>query len=152
MLELKPKLFSRYAAERFSRIADAVIQEFQGNPKELRKSSAGQGLISHWEEYCDQVQHGFYFNYEMYQNVLSGIIERHLNALDETLVRMLWLETERFWDWDEEEEPSREDCLQALEEHVESIVFQRADDYELEGDPEDVREDELAEAGEAVHG
>lgn len=91
--------------ERYDRLAGTVIWHFKRYSKDSRTSGDDSVLGNVWEEYKDQVQYEAGFFFDVYEDELESLCRRVVERLPEDERKLLWLYSEAFYDWDDEEEP-----------------------------------------------
>ncbi len=130
----RPELTPLIGAK-FDRYVRRVIRKIKQLPKECMQSGEDSDLRSVWEEWVVQVRGEESFFYEAYEDILRAICREVAEKLPQEERGLLWLWTEGYWNWDEEEYgteiPYGDPVRNALEDELFSQVCAVADDLEL---------------------
>jgi hypothetical protein len=122
----------RIVRRTYDRLANNVIQHLREIPNSAKQSGADSGLFDIWEEICEQVQTEYSIFWDNYLDLVENACWQCCDKLDVALLKMLWLNTEAFIDWDEDEMPFDEnDFMEGVSNHLTSRVLELAGEYEL---------------------
>jgi len=104
----------------------------------LCRSGDDSVLESFWEEYKFQVQREQSYAFEVYETCIRDVCRTVAEEMPEEEKSLIWLFTDEWFDWDEEEVIAPASVINAaLENSFYSQVFDTACDEELVRDPED---------------
>jgi hypothetical protein len=125
----------RLIEAKFDRYVKRIIRDIKRLPKECMLSGADSDLRNVWEEWVVQVQGEHSFSYEAYEDTIRAICREVAKKLPQEEQGLLWLWTDGYWNWDEEEDgteiPYGDPVLDALEDAFFGRVNGAADDLEL---------------------
>lgn len=120
---------------KFDRYVRRVIREIKQLPKECMQSGDDSDLRNVWEEWVVQVRGQHSVFYQAYVDTILDICREVAEKLPQEEQGLLWLWTDDYWNWDEEEYgteiPYGDPVLDALEDEFFGRVFSAADDLEL---------------------
>ena len=112
-----------------------VIRDIKRLPKECMQSGDDSALRNVWEEWVVQVRGQQSVFYEAYEDTIQAICRKVAEKLPQEEQGPLWLWTDGYWNWDEEEYgteiPYGDPVLDALEDEFFGRVCSAADDLEL---------------------
>jgi len=124
---------------KYRRYASEVIEQIKALGPECRLSGDDSGLADVWEEWKSQMQeeHSIYF--DAYEDTILGICRSVVQSLPKDEQSLLWLQSDAYFDWDEDEEdpPSDQELQDALTQELYARVCQIAADEEISRPTED---------------
>lgn len=91
------------AAERITRKVIADLQQMTDT-----MSGDDSGLKTTWDEICVQVQGEESFYWDAYEQIVYGLVARHIIQLSKHEREAIWLQTGAGFDWDGEDPEERE--------------------------------------------
>ena len=116
-----------------------MIEQIKALGPECRLSDDDSGLADVWEEWKSQMQeeHSIYF--DAYEDTILGICRSVVQSLPKDEQSLLWLQSDAYFDWDEDEEdpPSDQELQDALTQELYARVCQIAADEEISRPTED---------------
>lgn len=132
------------------------IYEIISRVKKLDASSMLSGddsnLENVWKEFAYQVQEEHSYFFDLYEDLISQIINDLLKSIDTLDVKLLWLESDGYFDTDDEDLdkdgfPSLSDMNDAVRNEIysrtliqaemESLSFEHEEDEEFKDDEDD---------------
>lgn len=153
------RLAKQIIEERFSELAEKVIQYLKDLPDDCRQSGDDSGLDDVWEEYKSQVQGTESIFFELYQEEIWHNCRGEAEQLCRAEQGLLWLATDDYLNDDyleaDEEKlgsiPFGPCLIDGLANELHSRVWQRAADERLKSElDEEEREDAIDADDDAV--
>jgi hypothetical protein len=86
----------------YNNLLNNIILKLREIPQNAMQSGADSPLLDIWEEICSQVQVQESIFWEKYLVVIESIVETEVNKLDPILLRIMWLETDGYIEWDDD--------------------------------------------------
>ena len=83
-------------------LGQSIAEQVRADLEEMDEtllSGADSRLISVWQEICVQVQGEESFEWDTYQELVTGMISVRVTDLSKAEQEMLWLATDAGWDW-----------------------------------------------------
>ncbi|TVY09072.1 hypothetical protein [Paenibacillus cremeus] len=137
------KQISLIINDKYSGYVMQVKAKIENLDKSFMQSGDDSPLNNVWEEFVVQIQGEESIFFEAYEDTIRAICEKVLNSLTESELRLLWLETDGYFDYDEDELfPTEDVLLEGIEQELYSRLCALAADEEIEFD-KDKDEEEL---------
>ncbi len=100
-MDYRDRIIKDIAARECRRISRKAILALQ-KIRNGTQSGADSPLRNTWDEICVQVQSEESIMWGAYQDTIEGIIQCEVDLLDQPTKKVIWLQTEGYEDWDEE--------------------------------------------------
>lgn len=138
-MNFRAQLIKQFAEAETTRICNKVIRTLQ-QIKNSKLSGEDSGLESTWDEICVQVQDEPSFHWNLYEDLVSQLIEAEVKTLPDYVERAIWLQTEAGWDWaydqdhpdDDSPSESIDDApifMNDIVDYISGSVFSQADSW-----------------------
>lgn len=118
-------------AEKYDEYSRKVIERIKSLGPECRLSGDDSGLADVREEFKCQVQTGESFFYDVYEETIRSICRDVIESLTRSELKLLWLWTDAYFDYEGEGFPCTEELIDAVEDELYSAVWQAADNEEI---------------------
>jgi hypothetical protein len=133
----------------YDRLVQQVVAEIKALPDNCRQSGDDSKLKDVWEEFKYQMQRGESVFFEFYEATIRAICARRLAELDRDRQGLLWLWSDGYFDWEDQDGeipyrgPVDEGLQQELYNRVCSMAFNEAlvIDPDIKRDREHFEED-----------
>jgi hypothetical protein len=137
---MRKKEVSRVLGLKYEAYVQQVIALVRALPDECRQSGDDSVLGDVWEEFKCQVQREESGVFDAYVETIQEICAHLVGSLPDHEVEFLWLDSEGYWDHDEDEERLRRaEMEEAVTRELYGKVAGRAADEELKIDPDEQR-------------
>jgi hypothetical protein len=134
--EIRDILQKKYDAYR-----DDVIKALKILPPEGSLSGDDSGLDDVWEEFKYQVQREESGMFDLYVETIEGVCADLAGKLPNHELELLWLQTEAYFNHDEDDEPrTRDELVEDVGHELYGRVLENAGDQELRFDPDEEKE------------
>ncbi|BCV20628.1 hypothetical protein [Moorella sp. Hama-1] len=119
---------------KYMEYARMVIDKIKALGDECRLSGDDSPLKNVWEEFKFQVQEGQSIFFDLYEEIIRSFCRDVIGSLSESEIRLLWLESNAYYNYDEDEDgfPCVEEQAMGVEDELYSVVWTIAADEELE--------------------
>jgi hypothetical protein len=101
-MEYRDRIIKDIARRECKRISRKTILALQ-KMKDGMQSGEDSPLRNAWDEVCVQVQGDESYLWSAYQDTIEGIIQCEVDLLDLPTKKAIWLQTDGYLDWDEED-------------------------------------------------
>jgi hypothetical protein len=115
----------------YDELVEAVIARVKSLPGSARESGGDSPYRDVWEEYAAQVQEERSILFAAYEGLVESCCAASCDSLSRTEVRLLWLDSEAYWQWIEDEPPDHGQMLDDVKAEVARRVDGRAADWPL---------------------
>ena len=133
-MDYRDGIIKDIARRECKRISQKTILTLQ-KMKDGMQSGEDSPLQNIWDEVCVQVQSDYSVMWSAYADTIEGIIQCDVDLLDPPTKKAIWLQTEGYTDWDEEDDAesvpwSDEDIVRYI---LRAYVLSDAADWHNEG-------------------
>ena len=118
------QVLSVFAKECISKTVSQIIRKLQRFKETL--SGDDSGLENTWDEICVQLQDEYSYHWDLYEDIVQGLIEEEVNKMANHVQVAIWLETESAFSFVEEIK------LDTVSNESKSKIFQKAGDWSNE--------------------
>ena len=130
----RPQLLELILAK-YDRYVQRVVRKIKRLPKNCMQSGDDSPMRNVWEEWVVQVQGQQSIFFEFYESTIMGICREVVEALPKEEQGLLWLWSDGWYDWDEEEDggeiPYGDQVVADLELQIYSRLVFHAGSIEL---------------------
>lgn len=97
-MDERDRIVEWVAKRECEQIARSVVRDVR-RLKNGMQSGDDSGLKNLWDEVCVQMQQEQSYWWDLYADMISGMIEKHIDALSEELRNAIWFQTDNGSDW-----------------------------------------------------
>lgn len=128
---------SRVVVSIYGSLVREAIADVKALPEKCRQSGDDSKLKDVWEEFKYQIQREQSGMFELYEEVILGICARVVANLDRERQQLLWLWSEAYYDWDDEEDVMPCDVTEPVAREVYERLCSAAENEDLLVDPDE---------------
>ncbi|SFB07261.1 hypothetical protein [Algoriphagus aquimarinus] len=122
------QVLSVFAKECISKAVSQIIRKLQCF--KITLSGEDSGLENTWDEICVQLQDGYAYKWDLYEDTVLDLIEEEVNKMPTHEQLAIWLETESAYSYDEDEDDleSTYDPTEVCH-HIKGHIYKKAGDW-----------------------
>ncbi len=141
------ELVKTIVAAMYQRLVETVITDIKSLPDNCRQSGDDSKLKDVWEEFKYEIQREQSILFFAYEDTIQRICARQVAELDRERQQLLWLWSDGYYDWNDEDDkiPWGEMVTDALAKELYDRVCSVANNEELAIDPDEERDRERHE-------
>lgn len=134
---MKQKQIEQIIEDKYEEYAQIIQKQIESLNREFMQSGEDSSYKNVWEEYAVQIQGEESIMFEMFEETIIDMCVRLIQKYGENEIKLLWLKTDEFFGYDDNDYPPIDEMENAVSNELYSRIRSLAEEYELEEDHED---------------